>query len=141
MTNPIPEYIDKQKFLEWVKSECPSQSLSTCKFIHRIVRDIESGTFDDHSAQEEIASIKNDNRILKENYDAMKRSAEGWEQATIQAEEERNALLELLRYFVERTTIDHSYTHTPEYAKARSAIAKLEGSKPDKGLYREGNGE
>jgi Xaa-Pro aminopeptidase len=71
MTNPIPEYIDKQKFLEWVKSECPSQTLSTCKFIHRIVRDIESGTFDAHSTQEEITKLKGEREFHRGRSDTL----------------------------------------------------------------------
>jgi predicted RNase H-like nuclease (RuvC/YqgF family) len=67
LTNPIPEYIDKQKLLEWAKKEFYAAKerndegamLAYQNLKYALdTKEIESGTFDDHSAQEEIAKLK-----------------------------------------------------------------------------------
>jgi hypothetical protein len=55
----MKEYLDKQKLLEWLNRNVDANPLSQGGIALRILREkVESGTFDDHSAQEEIAKLK-----------------------------------------------------------------------------------
>jgi hypothetical protein len=213
LTNPIPEYIDKQRLLELLDEEIHVYSLEdglnpefdngVLYLANKLKAVINLHTLDDHSAQEEIAKLKTTIALKSESaamaafmkakkradesearalqakqerdeaigklYDA-EQTIEHWEMTLLRwREEERNALLEGLKWYAEEAEEATRKFHFGMYPsnigdRARSIIAKIdgpkrchlcpeegpecycyddkpEGSKPDKGLYREGNGE
>ncbi|WP_201319073.1 hypothetical protein [Paenibacillus sp. EPM92] len=96
------ELIDKQKLLEWLDNKADARLYDgVYRALIEVFNEIKSGTFDDHSAQEEIpswqeiAEIQEARAIQAE----QERDAryEFDKQRTIRLEEERNALLEFIK--------------------------------------------
>ncbi|GAB7057384.1 hypothetical protein JCM16163A_41330 [Paenibacillus sp. YK5] len=154
------ELIDKQKLLEWLKEKTQENRMPYNDYrIERVIayegltKFIESGTFDDHYTQEEIARLKEERdnirvgrdneRLLKneaiKQYEAMEARAlqaekerdaryEFDKQRTIRLEEERNALLEGLKEIAEFKKGEALVYVTEIKNIARSIIAKIEST-------------
>jgi hypothetical protein len=139
---------DTHKLLEWLDAKADAKHFGAVyAALIEVFKEIQSGTFDDHSAQEEIAKLKKErDEAISKLYDA-EQTIEHWEMTLLRwREEERNALLEGLKWYADK---EKNYTvpfNGPFRAgnenvindggkRARSIIAKVEGSKPNKGRY------
>jgi G:T/U-mismatch repair DNA glycosylase len=95
--NPV-ELIDKQKLLEWLDAKADAKHFGAVyAALIEVFKEIQSSTFDDHSAQEEIAKLKT-TIALKSVPAAMaafmkaKKRADESEARALQAEQEKRDL-------------------------------------------------
>ncbi|SDJ61708.1 hypothetical protein [Paenibacillus naphthalenovorans] len=134
------ELIDKQKLLEWLDNKADARLYDgVYRALIEVFNEIKSGTFDDHSAQEEIAKLKEERdaeeRLCKEWISAhgkLLRKYQALEARAIQAEQERDELL--VRFNLALTERDGARRAAVEYRKESEQIVKernalLEGMK------------
>lgn len=93
------ELIEKQKLLEWLNRNIDANQLSQGGIALKILREsVESGTFDDHSTQDEISKLKKELNISELAHEQAERDFEKWKAKAMQAEsDKRDAMMSLLK--------------------------------------------